>query len=66
MGASVRRDGIRAGLIDESALATYPVLAGVGMSFFTGLDNWMNLNLVETLGNAARSPLARLDGEASR
>ena len=38
----------RAGLIDEYALATYPVLVGGGTPFFTALGGWVNLNLVET------------------
>ena len=38
----------RSGLIDEYALATYPVLVGGGTPFFTALDSWVNLNLVET------------------
>jgi dihydrofolate reductase len=29
-------------------LATAPVLVGSGTPFFTALDNWVNLNLVET------------------
>ena len=32
----------------EYALATYPVLVGGGTPFFTALDTWVNLNLVET------------------
>jgi dihydrofolate reductase len=39
---------MRAGLIDEYALATYPVLTGGGTPFFTALDSWVNLDLVET------------------
>jgi dihydrofolate reductase len=39
---------MRAGLIDEYAIVTYPVLVGGGAPFFTALDNWMNLNLMET------------------
>jgi dihydrofolate reductase len=38
---------MRAGLIDEYALATYPVLVGDGTPFFTSLDSWVNLNLIE-------------------
>src|SRR6476661_3481036 len=34
--------------IDEDALATYPVLVGGGTPFFTALDSWVNLDLVET------------------
>lgn len=33
---------------DEYVLATAPVLVGSGTPFFTALDNWVNLNLVET------------------
>jgi dihydrofolate reductase len=39
---------MRAGLIDEYVLATAPVLVGGGTPFFTALDSWVNLNLVET------------------
>jgi dihydrofolate reductase len=39
---------MRAGLIDEYALATYPVLVGGGTPFFTAMDSWVNLDLVET------------------
>jgi len=39
---------MQAGLIDEYALATYPVLVGGGTPFFTGMDSWVNLDLVET------------------
>ena len=30
------------------ALVTHPVLVGGGTPFFTALDKWVNLNLVET------------------
>src|SRR4029078_12345676 len=39
---------MRAGLIDEYAIVTHPVLVGGGTPFFTPLDNWVNLSLVET------------------
>ena len=39
---------MRAELIDEYAIVTHPVLVGGGTPFFTALDNWVNLNLVET------------------
>jgi dihydrofolate reductase len=39
---------VRAGLVDEYVLATAPVLVGGGVPLFAALDNWVNLNLVET------------------
>jgi len=39
---------LKAELIDEYVLATAPVLVGSGTPFFAALDNWVNLNLVET------------------
>jgi dihydrofolate reductase len=39
---------MRAGLIDEYLIVTHPVLVGAGTPFFTALDNWVNLSLVET------------------
>ncbi len=47
-GATLAAAAMRAGLIDEYVLATAPVLVGGGMPFFTALDNWVDLNLVET------------------
>ena len=47
-GATLAAAAMRAGLIDEYALATYPVLIGGGTPFFTALDSWVNLDLVET------------------
>ena len=47
-GATLAAAAMRAGLIDEYALATAPVLVGGGTPFFAALDNWVNLNLVET------------------
>ena len=47
-GATLAGAAMRAGLIDEYALATYPVLVGGGTPFFTALDSWVSLNLVET------------------
>ncbi|AZS86209.1 dihydrofolate reductase [Streptomyces griseoviridis] len=47
-GATLAGAAMRAGLIDEYVLATAPVLVGGGTPFFTALDNWVNLNLVET------------------
>ena len=47
-GATLAAAAMRAGLIDEYVLATAPVLVGGGTPFFTALDHWVNLNLVET------------------
>jgi dihydrofolate reductase len=47
-GATLAGAAMRAGLIDEYALATYPVLVGGGTPFSTALDSWVNLHLVET------------------
>jgi dihydrofolate reductase len=47
-GATLAGAAMRAGLIDEYVLATYPVLVGGGTPFFTAVGSWVNLNLVET------------------
>src|ERR687885_738708 len=47
-GAMLAAAAMRAGLIDEYAIVTHPVLVGGGTPFFTALDNWVNLSLVET------------------
>jgi dihydrofolate reductase len=47
-GATLAAAAMRAGLIDEYVLVTAPVLVGGGTPFFTALDSWVNLNLVET------------------
>ena len=47
-GATLAGAAMRAGLIDEYVLVTAPVLVGGGTPFFTALDSWVNLNLVET------------------
>ncbi|MFE2727306.1 dihydrofolate reductase family protein [Kitasatospora sp. NPDC059327] len=47
-GATLAGAAMRAGLIDEYLLATAPVLVGGGTPFFTALDTWVNLKLVET------------------
>jgi dihydrofolate reductase len=46
-GAALAATAMRAGLIDEYVLATAPVLLGSGTPFFTALDNWVNLALLE-------------------
>jgi dihydrofolate reductase len=47
-GATLAAAAMRAGLIDEYAIVTHPVLVGGGAPFFTALDNWVNLDLMET------------------
>jgi dihydrofolate reductase len=47
-GATLAAAAMRAGLIDEYLIVTHPVLVGGGTPFFTALDNWVNLSLVET------------------
>ncbi|WP_250037663.1 dihydrofolate reductase family protein [Paractinoplanes maris] len=47
-GATLAGAAVRAGLIDEYALVTHPVLVGGGTPFFTALDSWVNLRLIET------------------
>jgi dihydrofolate reductase len=47
-GATLAGAAMRAGLIDEYTIVTHPVLVGGGTSFFTALDSWVHLNLVET------------------
>ncbi|MFI9386810.1 dihydrofolate reductase family protein [Kutzneria sp. NPDC052558] len=47
-GATIAGAAMRAGLVDEYAVATHPVLVGRGTPFFTACDSWVNLNLVET------------------
>lgn len=46
-GAMLAGSAMRAGLIDEYQVVTHPVLVGGGTPFFTALDNWVNLSLVE-------------------
>ncbi|MER7173183.1 dihydrofolate reductase family protein [Streptomyces mesophilus] len=48
VGATLAASAMRAGLIDEYVLVTHPVLVGGGTPFFTALDSWVNLSLVET------------------
>jgi dihydrofolate reductase len=47
-GATLAAAAMRAGLIDECALVTHPVLVGGGTPFFTALDNRVHLSLIQT------------------
>jgi len=47
-GAMLAGAAMRAGLIDEYQVVTHPVLVGGGTPFFSALDSWVNLRLVET------------------
>jgi len=47
-GATLAAAAMRAGLIDEYLIVTHPVLVGGGTPYFTALDNWVNLSLLET------------------
>ncbi|OWA11225.1 deaminase [Streptomyces sp. CS227] len=47
-GATLAAAAMRAGLIDEYAIATHPVLVGGGTPFFGPLDGWVKLKLLET------------------
>lgn len=47
-GATLAGAAMRHGLIDEYIIATHPVLVGGGTPFFTALDNWVDLTLLET------------------
>jgi dihydrofolate reductase len=48
VGATLAAAVMRAGLVDEYVLVTHPVLVGGGTPFFTSLDHWVDLRLVET------------------
>ncbi|MDN4610887.1 dihydrofolate reductase family protein [Arthrobacter burdickii] len=47
-GATLAAAAMRAGLIDEYAIVSHPVLVGGGTPFFTALDNGVDLSLLET------------------
>ncbi|MGW0216296.1 dihydrofolate reductase family protein [Micromonospora chokoriensis] len=46
--ATLAAAAMRAGLIDEYAVVTHPVLVGGGTPFFATVDNWVKLTLLET------------------
>ncbi len=47
-GATLAGSAMRAGLIDEYVLVIHPIVVGGGTSFFSALDKWVELNLMET------------------
>ncbi|KQW52945.1 deaminase [Nocardioides sp. Root1257] len=47
-GATLAAAAMRAGLVDEYVVVTHPVLVGTGAPFFTHLDAWVPLDLIET------------------
>lgn len=60
-GAALAAAAMRAGLIDEYAIVTHPVLVGDGTPFFTALDNRVDLSLVETRAFPGGVVLARYE-----
>ncbi|MCD2196306.1 dihydrofolate reductase family protein [Actinomycetospora endophytica] len=60
-GAALAGAAMRAGLIDEYAIVTHPVLVGGGAPFFHPLDGWANLDLVETRTFPGGVTLARYE-----
>lgn len=47
-GATLAATAMRAGLIDEYTLVTHPVLVGAGTPFFSPLEGWVGLDLIQT------------------
>ena len=47
-GPSLAGAAMRAGLIDEYQVITHPILVGGGSPFFSPLDTWVKLRLLET------------------
>jgi dihydrofolate reductase len=47
-GATLAGAAVRAGLVDEYAIVTHPVLLGGGAPLVTALERWVPLTLVET------------------
>lgn len=62
-GATLAGAALRAGLIDEYVIVTHPVLVGGGTPFFTVLDRWVRLNLLETRTFPGGVTLARYGAE---
>lgn len=60
-GATLAAAAMRAGLIDEYMVVTHPILVGGGTPFFTALDSWVNLSLLETRTFAGGVVLARYE-----
>lgn len=60
-GATLAAAAMRAGLIDEYMTVTHPVVVGGGTPFFTALDSWVNLNLLETRTFAGGVVMARYE-----
>jgi dihydrofolate reductase len=61
-GATLAGSVVRAGLVDEFAVVTHPVLLGGGARLFSALDRWVPLDLVETRTFAGGSVLTRYSG----
>jgi dihydrofolate reductase len=47
-GATLAGAAMRAGLIDEYDVMVRPVIVGGGTPFFSAVDSWVNLSLVES------------------
>lgn len=47
-GATLAGAAMRAGLVDEYTIVTHPVLVGGGTPFYSLLESWSRLNLLET------------------
>ncbi len=60
-GAGLAGAAMRAGLIDEYQVVTHPVLIGGGTPFFSALDTWVQLRLVETRAFPDGVTLARYE-----
>ncbi|WP_103351235.1 dihydrofolate reductase family protein [Amycolatopsis sp. CA-128772] len=60
-GPALAAAAMRAGLVDEYEIVTHPVLLGGGAPFFTALDSWVKLDLVETRTFPGGVTLARYE-----